>query len=484
MVPLTELIQSLTKEEVRYYKLLAQRTHSGGERKDLMLFDAIRKENSSFSEEKFLKRAYPNQDKNTYYRLRNRLAEDVFKSQLILHFKDKESVQSANYLTLAQIYFSKNEFQIAHFLLKKAEKKAVENEEFELLDLVYSLYIRLSVEMININPEEYIRKRQHNYEMLKHFREIDDILATVNYNLKISQNYDEPEAENVELTRQVIEKLSELPDAAKSSKFRLKIYHAISKLLLQTKDYLTLSKFSIVTYEQFEEEGKFNRNNHEDKLTILTFIVNSLFKQSRYQESLKYSQILGNEIQNYGKLLYDKYALFYYNSLVINYSELDIDKAISILEDLKGNDALKHSAFYEVIIHLNLSIFYFKKNLHGQAIRELVKLYGHDKYKSASVAFRHSIGMTELIIRFDMEDVEVWERRYRQIKKEFQAQIKADEKDKAFIALLGKLNKYRVVQTTKARALIDEFLTRFEGDPGESEVINYENWLRSIKEKL
>ena len=484
MVPLEQLVLSLTKEEARNYKLLAQRTRTKAQRKDLLLFDALRKEKEDFSEEKFLRRAYPEGDKNNYYRLRNRLLEDLLKSQLNLHFRDKEAVQATNYLTLAQIFFSKSEFHIAHFLLKKAEKKARENEDFELLELVYSFFIRLSVEIVTINPKQYIDKRQENYELLRRFREIDDILATVNYNLKISQNYDEPDAESVNLTRQIIEKLSDLPRVAQSIKFKLKIYHAISKLLLQTKDYETLSKFSVETFEQFESEKRFSRFNHEDKLTMLTFIVNALFKQSRYSESLKYAQTLGGEIERHNRMFYDKYIIFYYNSLIINYSELDLDKAIELGERLIKESTLKRYSFYEVIIHMNLAIFHFKKQNYKTAIRELIKSHAHENYKSASEALKHSIAMAELIIRFEMEDTEVWERRHRQIKKEFAATINSREKDQAFVALLGKLNKYRIVQPEKARERINEFLETYNDDPGESEVINYANWLRGSSDKV
>ena len=40
---------------------------------------------------------------------------------------------------------------------------------------------------------------------------------------------------------------------------------------------------------------------------------------------------LKNAMEEYHHMLYDKYTFFYYNSLVINYSKLDRDKAISIL---------------------------------------------------------------------------------------------------------------------------------------------------------
>ena len=58
----------------------------------------------------------------------------------------------------------------------------------------------------------------------------------------------------------------------------------------------------------------------------------------------------------------DKYLFYYYNALVNNYSEVDEDKAISILQEAivnnKINLVIPHS---RIIFNLNLSLQYFDK---------------------------------------------------------------------------------------------------------------------------
>ena len=68
-------MKALNKEQVRYFKLFASRTQQSFERKDIKLFDFLRK-NEEDKEEAFLQKLYPGESKNAWYRLRNRLLSD------------------------------------------------------------------------------------------------------------------------------------------------------------------------------------------------------------------------------------------------------------------------------------------------------------------------------------------------------------------------------------------------------------------------
>ena len=68
-----QIIKSLTKDEVRSLKLFLNRTNESAERKDIYLFDQLRKH--SKGEEEICKQLYGN-NKNNYYRLKNRLKEE------------------------------------------------------------------------------------------------------------------------------------------------------------------------------------------------------------------------------------------------------------------------------------------------------------------------------------------------------------------------------------------------------------------------
>nr|MBP9152533.1 hypothetical protein [Flavobacteriales bacterium] len=177
MDTLNQMVLGLNKEEIRFYKIYSSRIASNQPRKDIELFDLIRKEREFFDEDAACDRFYPDGNKNPYYRLKNRLKSDLSKSLMVQHFEDEDVAQAINLYNLARHYISRNLYPLAEHFLGKAEKRALTLENLELLDLIYTEFIRLSQEMLSINPETYILKRQENESRLKSIRQIDDILA-------------------------------------------------------------------------------------------------------------------------------------------------------------------------------------------------------------------------------------------------------------------------------------------------------------------
>src|SRR5690606_28225892 len=109
--------------------------------------------------------------------------------------------------------------------LKKAEKYAIKNEFFDLLDLIYSHLIRLSHESIEFNPIEYIEKRKKNHKSLYMLQEIDDVLAALIYRVKISQNFSSHNYKFTEILQKTINDYVDSDEVRKSAKLRFKIYH-------------------------------------------------------------------------------------------------------------------------------------------------------------------------------------------------------------------------------------------------------------------
>jgi tetratricopeptide (TPR) repeat protein len=133
----------------------------------------------------------------------------------------------------------------------------------------------------------------------------------------------------------------------------------VSQTLLQKQDYLTLEEYLRKTFSEFSGEQLFNRGNHETKLQMLTYLVNSLFKNGKVEESLQFAEQLHQAMQAFNNLLYERFEVFYYNALVNNYSTFDIPRAIEILQNLLKNPNLQKVPFYELFVYLNLATSYF-----------------------------------------------------------------------------------------------------------------------------
>lgn len=479
------MVLGLNKEEIRFFKIYSSRIATTEPRKDLELFDAIRKDPDKFEEESVCLKLYPDGNKNAYYRLKNRLKTDLSKCLMVQHFEDEDVSQAINLYNLARYYMSRNLFQLAEHFLGKAEKRALGLENLELLDLIYTEFIRLSQEMLSINPEAYILKRQDNELRLKSIRQIDDILATVKYKLKITQNFSPVDNPVVDMLQETVQKLSDSKELKGSSALRFKIYQAVSQILLQQHDYPNLEAYLRVTYAEFESEKLFTRSNHQTKLQMLTYMVNALFKNDRLTESLQWADKLKLAMDEFDGLHYDRFLFFYYNSLVINYSKVDMDKAISILEELEHNEKLQKTPFYIVFVYLNLTIFHFDLGHYRESIKRLNQLYLHKRFEDTAEPLKFRIAILEILIRLELGDTDFLEYRMKQIRKDFSSLLQNEEnvREAVLLQLISDIFLKGIsVRSDEMKDRIKQFTRTTNTGKQDAELVNYNGWLeRKLK---
>lgn len=481
---LQNIIAGMNKEEIRNFKLYLYRTEKKGERKDELLFDFIKKNTDHYDENKILTRLYNTSDKNALYRLKNRLLDDIGKSLLLHHADTSEYNTIQNFLILSRIFQKKGQTDAAFYYLNKAAKKAIENDFPEWLDLIYGDYIKLSHETLEINPEEYIQKRKENRTKLIKLQEIDDILAALIYRIKVSQNFAQHNTQILSLLQKTINDFSKNKSIKSSSSLRFKIYQSVSRILLQKHDYISLEKYLLKTFLEFSKEKLFNKNNHEIKLQMLTYLINSLFKNKKIDASLTYTHELKTAMQEYDNLLYDKYLFYYYNSLVINYSVKNIDKAIEILHEAKENTVIKKLPMYNVFIYLNLAVLNFDKKNFKEALKSLVKPMMNDAFKNLDEAWHLKLEVFEMIIRFELNDLEFIKGRLQRIQKDFAKLLKnnAYKRQKLMLNILEHLSANNKKQKTKQlNKLIQLLVGSSVESSSDSDLINYNDWLKSLK---
>ncbi len=459
--------------------MYASRFDGSEDRKDLKILDYIRKVGEDYDDEKVFKSLYGDGDKNSFYRLKNRLTHELGKSLLLQHFDGDEFNNTLFWVALSKFFFHKNIFKVALFYLKKAEKQAAKAEYFELLEIIYSDYIRLSYEVLSIDPEEYIRLRKENSMNLARLRQIDDVLSVLSYRLKITQNFSPKENPVAEMLEKTIENFAQDAELKMSPALRFRVYQAVSRILLQRHDYVNLEGYLLKIYGEFTAENLFSRNNHETKLQVLTYIVNTLFKNDKMEESLEYAEKLQTAMEEFNRLHYDKYLFFYYNSLVINYSKLNLDKAVDLLEQMMQNEQLK-SPFYEQFIYLNLAIFQYEKTNFKQSARYFAKLYLLPDFANADINLRFRVSIAELIVRFELQDFQYLEHRIEQVKKEFKALLAETsfESEQKMVELLKQMSKPGPdKKNKKLMAIVDWFRANKSEKANEEQLINFNEWI-------
>jgi tetratricopeptide (TPR) repeat protein len=476
---LQNIIGVMNKEEIRHYKLFINRTEKE-ERKDELLFDHIKKRFPDYDENKIQKKLYSSEDKNSFYRLKNRLLDDIGKS-LSMHYYDADVLNTiSNNLLLARLFRKKGQYKIAFHYLNKAERKAAEKENIDWLDMIYGDFIKLSHETLDINPEEYIKKRKENRSKLNKVQEIDDILAALIYRIRSSQNFAKQNTEIIELLQNTVNDFSKSREVKNSPVLRFKIYDSVSRILLQQQNFLALEKYLLKTFREFSNEKLFNQNNHDTKLQILTYLINSLFKNEKYDQSLEYAQKLKEAIQEYNGMLKDKYLFYYYNSLVINYSVKNIDKAIDILHEAKSSEVIKKLPMYNVFVYLNLAVLNFGKGQYREALKNLVKPLLEDAFTNLDEAFRFKLAVFELMIRYELKDYDYLEHKAERLKKEYKNIIGKPEYKNQFqmISILEKMMLTGNIKKDKPLLKQINALINEKQLSQDSDIINYSAWLK------
>lgn len=481
---LNSIVKGMSREQVRFFKLFIARSHYHEDRLDERLFDYMRKSGDDYDEEKVVRDLYNKDDKNAFYRLRNRLLSDLNKSLMLQHVDDDQNLFLLHLLSLAKYFLGKNNTKTALYFLKKAEAQALKTENAELLDIIYGDYIRLSHELLSIDPEKYIQLRHDNHEQIRKMRTIDDILAVVSYKMKVTQNFSSDDNPVISLLEQTVAQYSTDPELQKSSMLRFKMYHSVSQILLQKRDYQSLGEYLLKTYRDFTNDKLFNKSNHDVKLQMLVYLVNTLFKNNNVKESLLYAEKLKTAMEEYNRLLYDKYLFFYYNSLVINYSKSDRDRAIEILEEMRTLDKIVAVPFYEVFIYLNLAVSYFDKKDFHQSIRSLNKLFLLKGYATTDKSLQFKIAIVELMIRYELKDFDVLENKIRLVKKDYAEffKKKSNERDTLIVEIIQRLTKTDRLRSDKTlmSQIKQLIVSPANKEAADADILNYKNWVEGL----
>ena len=159
--PLNNIVKSLSKDEVRFFKLFLKRTNNKN-RKDVQLFNFLRKISKNYQTNDALKVVDTNP--NNLYQIRNRLYHEVNNSMIWQHIWKDEQSKSFSYVLLARVYRNKGELQLAYHFLQKAEREADSNNLYQLLSIIYSDIIDLSHELVSIDLDKYIALKKKKYQ--------------------------------------------------------------------------------------------------------------------------------------------------------------------------------------------------------------------------------------------------------------------------------------------------------------------------------
>jgi hypothetical protein len=263
---------------------------------------------------------------------------------------------------------------------------------------------------------------------------------------------------------------------------QLKLTDAVSRILIQKHDFRTLESYLAAKLKEFRKKKLFSKVNHESYLKMLTYLVNASFKNKKFPQSLAYTKQLEQAMEAYDRIYFDKYFVFYMNAQVINYSVIDPEKAILLLEDLKKSKMRPKLSFYEIFMYLNLALLYFEKKDFDRSIRQMIDLNMLESFKKADEVLKLKIAVAELMIRYELKDYDVIEYRIGQIQRSFRMplQNKNQGAENAMLYILRNLiqNFTRHRKEKLLQAMTQFTKTHSRAIPEDSSLIKYAPWVQ------
>ncbi len=479
---LTRLIHSLSKEEIKNFKIYASRIQTKGDKKLLQLFDCIKKEQLDEYSTVIIQQLM-NGNKNAYYRLKNRLTEEIEFSLLLFNRTKDERFKINNDITLARIFTYKSEYNQALNYLLRAEKLALKVEDTDLLHIIYNQIIDLSTKLPSIAPQTYIAKRAKNRAEQDEFTQLNTILAVITHQL-VTSNFSGKNKAAIDTLKQTIEQYQFLETYQNSPQIRFQIHDCIKNALLQQKDFIALESYLIETLQIFEQEGLFTQLTHDKKIVLLVWLINSLIKNYHFEQSLKYIEQLREELLKFNKLYYQKYLWTYYQSIIFSYSYLGkTNEIIELLKELQKKPSFRNIQLNQWFIYSNLTTTYYCQNNLKQALAYIAQIVATDIYKKLNNNLKLSVNIVECMLRADNEDFNYVLSRIETIKKTFRKELKSAnyQREKQFLSILFSMsNLHKAFQQQRFIKKVQAFIDNSPPfEPGANESINYTLWLKA-----
>ena len=436
---LSQIISLFSEKEVKEFRSFIQRQKQMNKRKDLELFELLLV-NEKDHYQAFTHKKY-NGNLNAYHAIRKRLYKHLIDFVVLKQTANDVSEEGVimNYLSVSSYFFQHNMYSLAWRYLSKAEKSAIESENYQLLNKIYNSQLEHFTNECPYKLEKIIYKKKANKILSDEDERITEALTVIR-----KLFHDKLSGKNLKFS-EIIEKVLKVYNLTNRISERPKVFYSISAIIrsntLIEKDFKKFIPFLIKNYEKSVKNKFFTKTNHNYKLEILYMICHALFRNKQFKESLAYLKEFEEEILRYSKVhylqFYPKYVLLY--SAILNYSG-KIEEAISLLENSMKGSGFKNDAENNLDKLLNISVYYFNTSNFSKANTLLMTFPHSDKWceKKKGKDWLLRKLLIEVLIQYELENIEIALGRIKYIENYFrnEFQTKAYEKSRIYLSFI------------------------------------------------
>ncbi len=443
---LERIIENLTSDEVRRFKILSNRFKADEEKKLLILFDAIRSGGFKNVEEDVVQQLYGSTDpksKNTYYRLRNKLLSNLEKSLLFYHYNYKNSIESLNNLQLSMLYQERGLYREAYYSLRKAEKVALEQDQFQILEVIYDDMVRLAIHH-DVDIEQVIERRRFNQTKIDFIRANSEVLGMVTQGL-MRRNFSRSRSSStvIETLQKIQTQLEEHKHLFLSSSGRILVLRTVVSILIQKSAWMELSEYTERIFREFEQENIFQADNHPTRLMLRIWRINALHKILNLSEAESIIEALEKDLKLFKRQNYNEFAFHFFSAKIFHLKlKGQIDAAAEVLASALDNPDILHQEMYEVYLLISLADQYFCQGAFEQATATIRCIISHAGYQLLDEELQFFIQLFEIVNLHEAKRFSEVEAAQKALRKKYKKLLKDEfyAKSDRFLDIVSRLN--------------------------------------------
>ena len=380
---LYELIKSMNKNEKRYFKVTTSFSEESDDKKVLLLFDEINKQDD-FDEDKILKKN-PSLKASQLSNLKAYLHDRILQSLRQFHLPKIMDIQIREQIDYAQLLFERRLYDQGKSCLKKAKKMA---KLYNNLELQLEI-IKLEKSVLTQTTEDGLSKVD---DIITEVRSINSQINNLNEfsNLFIKLNsfytrigYIRDEADYIYAKKYFYSSLPSFEEDSLSLIEKIYLYRLYIGYYFFVQDFENGYLYSKKLEAVFETSTSLIETNTEDYIKALNNLLISQYKLFRYYEfeetNRKLQNVSSQEKLQMNESMRIRLLKYYYTNKINHYFMTgDFDKGIEFIMTNKGEEInvlmSKIDRHSSMVVSYKVACLYFGAGNFNQSIRWLNKI--------------------------------------------------------------------------------------------------------------
>jgi hypothetical protein len=455
-------------------------------RKDAELLQALQQK-KNYTPEELQRKIYPDAENSmAYYALRKRLMRQL--SDFILLKRMEEDTTSASsvmgMLSLANYLFEAQVDRLAWSLLRKAEKVAAANEQFDLLNTIFNLQIEKADNEFADELQLIIQKRNENKIAADEEERANIAASLIKQQLTLARtqgrnmNFDS-------VIRKVLQEYQLNEVVSKRPSIFYKLMTIARSAVLARKDFHHFEDYIVTQFEQVEKSGGFGKPHLQYKLNLLYMIAHVLYRTRKFEQSVAYLDALYAELKTNGKSVFQQFYPRYVFLKTANLSFLKrLEEATVLMEELLEKEGNSFGIRNLLTAQMGLSFFYFAQENYKKANLILMRMPHSDKFCEMKMGKEWVLkkNMGELIIQIELNNPELAINKIRTIERSFKELLaqEAYRNVKGYLTVLKELlNQPELVEHREFMQLIEGALNFVPAEQEDLQAMSFYAWVRA-----